>query len=228
MVLTGVHYVEHTVRCMEHSVGTVGVLDKTVLLLDALEAGPAGIGELARRTGMPRPTVHRLCVALEHHGLVAREGDDRVIGPRLKRWAGETTSFEHQLIEAAVPVLEKLRDETQESVQLFVKEGTQRRCLAGLESPHGLRTIVRVGSTLPMNVGSAGAVLRGDGDGYRQSVEEREKGVASVSAPVVVDGRVVAAVSVSGPIDRTTRSPGKLYSQAVEAAAAEISGNVSN
>ena len=45
--------------------------------------------------------------------------------------------------------------------------------------------------------------LAGAQAGWAQSVAEREPGVASVSAPVR-DGRgqVIAAVSVSGPIDR--------------------------
>ncbi|MDQ3574817.1 MAG: hypothetical protein M3404_07860, partial [Actinomycetota bacterium] len=58
--------------------------------------------------------------------------------------------------------------------------------------------------------------------GWAQSVEEREKGVASVSAPVYRDGRVVAAVSVSGPVERTTRSPGRRYAGPVTAAARRI------
>jgi DNA-binding IclR family transcriptional regulator len=45
--------------------------------------------------------------------------------------------------------------------------------------------------------------------GWAQSVAEREPGVASVSVPVR-DGRgaVVAAISVSGPVDRIGRRPG--------------------
>jgi DNA-binding IclR family transcriptional regulator len=55
------------------------------------------------------------------------------------------------------------------------------------------------------------------------SVEERERGVASVSAPVRdPDGRVIAAISVSGPIERTTREPGARYGAAVEAAARRV------
>jgi DNA-binding IclR family transcriptional regulator len=60
--------------------------------------------------------------------------------------------------------------------------------------------------------------------GWAASAGEREAGVASVSAPVFgADGRVVAAVSVSGPIDRLTRTPGKLHANAVVAAARELS-----
>ena len=45
--------------------------------------------------------------------------------------------------------------------------------------------------------------------GWAQSAAERESGVASVSAPVRDrHGDVVAAVSVSGPIDRMGRRPG--------------------
>jgi DNA-binding IclR family transcriptional regulator len=59
--------------------------------------------------------------------------------------------------------------------------------------------------------------------GWVESVEERERGVASVSAPVrSPDGAVLAAVSVSGPVGRTSRQPGKRYGEAVLAAAAAI------
>jgi DNA-binding IclR family transcriptional regulator len=54
------------------------------------------------------------------------------------------------------------------------------------------------------------------------SVEERERGVASVSAPVSAGGRIVAAVSVSGPLGRTSRQPGRRYGADVVRAAREI------
>jgi DNA-binding IclR family transcriptional regulator len=82
------------------------------------------------------------------------------------------------------------------------------------------------GVLFPLDVGSAGRVLSGEAvDGaWVESVEEREPGVASVSAPVVdADGSVVAAVSVSGPIDRLTRSPGERLGGPVVEAAVTIS-----
>jgi DNA-binding IclR family transcriptional regulator len=59
--------------------------------------------------------------------------------------------------------------------------------------------------------------------GWVESVEEREPGVASVSAGVRgPDGALIAAVSVSGPIERLSRHPGARFGAAVLAAAAAI------
>jgi DNA-binding IclR family transcriptional regulator len=60
--------------------------------------------------------------------------------------------------------------------------------------------------------------------GWAASVAEREAGVASVSAPVRGQGgKIIAAISVSGPIERLTRSPGRLHSAAVVSAGEKIS-----
>ena len=201
------------------SLSGVGVLDKAFAVVDAVEPGPLSLSGLVAVTGLSRATAHRLAVALEAHGMVRRDGDGRFcLGPRL---TGPS------LAQLARPALERLRDETGESVQLYVRRGDRRHCVASLESPHGLRTIVAVGASLPLDVGSAGKVLRGEPEvarrGWAQSVEEREPGVASVSAPVQdARGDVVAAVSVSGPIGRTTRSPGRRYAASVVAAAQAV------
>jgi DNA-binding IclR family transcriptional regulator len=101
--------------------------------------------------------------------------------------------------------------------------------VASLDSPSELRTIVPVGAVLPLDRGSAGKVLAGATTraGWVESVEEREPGVASVSAPVVgADGRVVAAISVSGPVGRTTRQPRRRYGAAVRAAADAVAAQL--
>jgi len=56
--------------------------------------------------------------------------------------------------------------------------------------------------------------------GWAQSAAEREPGVASVSAPVRDrDNVVIAAVSISGPIDRMGRRPGDRWAADLLAAA---------
>ena len=216
---------------MERSVSGVGVLDKAASILAALEGGPQPLAGLVEATGLSRATAHRLASALEEHGLVRRDGEGRfALGLRLVA-LGRAATEALPLREAARPALEALRAETGESVQLYVREGDRRVCVESLESPHGLRTIVPVGASLELGRGSAGAVLRGDGPtmrrGWTESVAEREAGVASVSAPVLdAAGAVRAAVSVSGPIERTTRAPGRRYADAVVRAARRIESSL--
>jgi DNA-binding IclR family transcriptional regulator len=64
--------------------------------------------------------------------------------------------------------------------------------------------------------------------GWAQSVGEREAGVASVSAPVRgPNNKIIAAVSISGPIERLGRQPGRLHAAAVMASAARLSEYIS-
>ena len=208
-----------------NSISGVGVVDKAVGVLAALERGPQSLADVVAATGLSRATAHRLAVALEAHGLVRRDEDGRfTLGLRL-------IGLGHAAAEAvpgwldARPALAWLQEQTGESVQLYVRDRDVRVCIESLEAPHELRTIVPVGARLPLDRGSAGRVLRdGAASGWTESVEERQAGVASVSAPVVdPSGRVVAAVSVSGPVGRTTRAPGRRYGAAVADAASRIS-----
>ena len=207
----------------------VGVLDKAVHVLRCVAERPRSLTELQAASGLPRATAHRLAVALETHGLLRRDPDGRFdLGPELAS-LGRAASHRFPLAETALPVLERLRDDTGESVQLFVREGSARRCMLSLQSPHALRWIVPEGALFPLEVGSAGRVLNGETSsvGWVESVEEREPGVASVSAPVrVPDAGVIAAISVSGPVERLTRRPGTAFGPAVLAAAGELSSVV--
>lgn len=227
---------------MDNSSG-VGVLDKAATVLSALEAGPATLAQLVAATHLARPTAHRLAVALEFHRFVTRDMQGRfILGPRLSELA--SAAGEDRLLAAAGPVLTAVRDHTGESVQLYRRQGDQRICVAAAERQMGLRDSIPVGATLTMLAGSAAQVLLAWEEpdrlhrglqgasftatilsgvrrrGWAQSVGEREPGVASVSAPVRgPNGKVLAAVSVSGPIERMGRQPGRLHAGAVVSAA---------
>lgn len=223
------------------------MLDKAATVLSALEAGPATLAQLVAATHLARPTAHRLAVALEHHRLVSRDLQGRfILGPRLAELAA--AAGEDRLLAAAGPVLTALRDHTSESAQLYRRQGDQRICVAAAERPVGLRDSIPVGAALTMSAGSAAQVLLAWEEperlhrglhgakftatvlsgvrrrGWAQSIGEREAGVASVSAPVRgPSGRVVAAVSISGPAERMTRQPGRLHAAAVVSAANRLS-----
>ena len=230
---------------MNNSSG-VGVLDKAISVLAVAESGPATLTQLVQATGLARPTTHRIAVALEHHRLLARDVQGRfVLGPRITELA--SAAGEDRLLAIAQPLLAQLRDQTGESAQLYRRQADLRVCVAAAERASGLRNTVPVGAALPMTAGSAAQILLAWEDaermhrglrgakftaatlanvrrrGWAASTAEREAGVASVSAPVRgTGGRVLAAISVSGPIERLTRSPGRLHAAAVVAVAEKI------
>jgi DNA-binding IclR family transcriptional regulator len=221
----------------------VGVLDRCVGLLDLLADGPQTLRSLTAASRLPRPTAHRLLVALEVHRLVARDASGAFrLGPRLTELAA-VAGPELDLASLAGPVLDRLHRTTGESVQLYVRSGDHRLCIAARDAGTGLRDSVPVGALLPLAAGSGGKVLLAwsaaihadtagaaadelaevRGRGWAASVAERESGVASVSAPVFRTNTLLAALCVSGPVSRLGQAPARKLSEPVTAAAAELS-----
>jgi len=201
---------------MDNSSG-VGVLDKAALVLTALESGPATLAGLVTATGLARPTAHRLAVALEHHRLVARDMQGRfVLGPRLAELSA--AAGEDRLLATAGPVLARLRDTIPVGSQLTMRAGSAAQVLLAWEDPERMHRGLQ-------NAAFSAAALSGiRRRGWAQSVGEREQGVASVSAPVrSPSGKIIAAVSVSGPLERLSRQPGRMHAPAVLAAAERLS-----
>jgi DNA-binding IclR family transcriptional regulator len=222
-------------------VSGVGVLDRSMTLLGLLSEGPRSLRSLAHDSGLPRPTAHRLLVALEAHGLVGRDADGSFrLGPRLTELALRA-GHGLDLAALAAGVLARLHDRTGESVQLYVRSGDRRLCVAARDAGTGLRDSVPVGALLPLDAGSGGKVLLAWSDdadrfpaaqpaelaavrrrGWAASVAEREPGVASVSAPVLRNGTLLGALCVSGPASRLGSSPGRHLAPPVVAAAGEL------
>lgn len=220
----------------------VGVLDKTVKILDALESGPATLGQLVNETGLARPTAHRLAIALERHRFVIRDQHGRfVLGSRFAELAA--AAGEDRLLTASGPILQTLLDRTGESAQIYRRQGDQRVCIAAVERASGLRDSIPVGALLSMEAGSAAQILLAWEDserlhqglrhakftaaklaavrkrGWAESVNEREDGVCSISAPIRnPSGQVIAAISISGPTGRMGTTPGRRYAPLVMAA----------
>ncbi len=227
------------------------MVDKTVAIMAAVAGGPRTLAELVEVTALPRATAHRLAVALEVHRLVSRDGEGRfVLGPRIGEFAA---ALPDALVAAAVPVLAWVRDECGESAQLYQRDGTDRVCIAAAERTSGLRTTVPVGARLPLTAGSGAQVLCAWAEpsslgellagseftprlladvrrrGWAHSVAQREAGVASVSAPVLDPaGGLLAAISISGPIERLGRTPGQRYAPVLVEGARRIAGTLPN
>jgi DNA-binding IclR family transcriptional regulator len=226
----------------------VGVLDRAIDVIDAVEGGARSFTAIAEETGLTKPTAHRMINALIAHGFLMHVGGvGYALGPRLLNLA-TTAMRELPLRQLARPALEQLARSTGESAQLYVRDGNRRICIDAVESDNELRTIVPVGASLPLDRGSAGKVFLAWGPpsdedvsdirqsiftarrrGWADSYGEREPGVASVSAPIFApNGQLLAAISVSGPDRRLSPMRAKRYGPAVVEAARQVEALLGN
>lgn len=138
-------------------------IDRAVTILRCFDTAhpELGISDLARRTGLSTSTTHRLLSALQDNGLVRQSRDRRyALGPLLLRLA-RVGAAPASVLDAARPVMTRLRDEVDETVGLHVLLPTRERAVIDqVESRQPLRrTYTEFGAPIPLPLGAPGKVL---------------------------------------------------------------------
>ncbi|MFI6784546.1 IclR family transcriptional regulator [Micromonospora sp. NPDC050276] len=137
------------------------VTSKVLALLDAFSpVTPAlTLSELARRTGLPLPTVHRRVAELVAWGALERGDDGRYrIGLRL--WeVGSLAPRGLGLRELALPVMEDLYEVTHENVQLAVRQDLELVFIERIAGRHAVPVLTRVGGRFALHATGVGLVL---------------------------------------------------------------------
>lgn len=143
------------------SVPGATVTSRVLALLGAFDAShrELTVSDLARRSGLPVPTAHRLVGELTAWGAVHRtEAGTYVVGKRL--WdIGLLAPVARELREVAVPFLHDLYAATLETVHLAVREDDHVLYLETLSGTRSVPVVSTVGSRLPMHATGVGKVL---------------------------------------------------------------------
>lgn len=147
----------------------IGVLNKTFDLLDVLEReGPLTLTELSHRAATNKVTVLRILANLELRGYVERDDLGRYsLGIRLLE-LGLRKSATTDLRAVAHPVLRKLRDQFDETVNLGVPSGMGILYLDILESSLGLRMAATVGARDEIHSTAIGKAIASNWNGRQQ------------------------------------------------------------
>lgn len=190
----------------------------TLLATLATRREPARLTELALATHRPKSSTLRLLTSLVTGGLLSRDPDGRFHpGPLVARLATLRHSWD-ELARRIRPELRRLARGTRESAGFSVRDGDARLLLVRVHSPESVRDHLEEGARLPLTRGAAGEVLLAfDADrrrghlkevrarGWAASFGARDRNVAAVAVPLLDrDGRLLGALSVSGPITRVT------------------------
>ena len=139
----------------------VSVTGRVLAILAAFgpERPALALSALARATGLPLSTAHRLVGELAAWGALERGADGRYrIGLRL--WeVGALAPRSTGLRERAMPFLEDLYEATRQNVQLAVRDGHEAVYVERLAHPEAARILSRVGGRLPLHATAVGHVL---------------------------------------------------------------------
>ncbi|SDN06855.1 transcriptional regulator, IclR family [Fictibacillus solisalsi] len=213
--------------------------------------------EISKKIELAKSTTTRLLATLEQNGLVQKDGNTLKyrLGKKLYFW-GQIAEKTIEIKETAKPFMEKLRDDTRETVTLYLLEGHQRVCVQRFGSKHSVQHIVKVGEQLPLWAGAGGkAILAFQDEDFiereltsvpgeqgeklinelaviRQthssySFDERGIGVSGAAAPVFnVKGEVKASIGISGPSIRFTPDIVETYQEMVKDVALEVSNEL--
>lgn len=118
------------------------------------------LAELAAALGLPKPTIVRLLAALEHEGMVARDGASNswTLGPGAIA-LGALALRTNDLRTMARPELELLAHTSGETTSLEVLMGTEVLIVEEVRVSHLLGTTAEVGTRWPAHATSTGKAL---------------------------------------------------------------------
>ncbi len=141
----------------------VDVIGRAAAVLRAV-SGQEPIGattsEVARRSGLARPTAHRLLTSLLAEGLVDRDPSGRwLLGPELYL-LGSTAASRYDVTALAQPVVRRLSLATGESAFYSARRGDETVCLLREDGSFPIRShVLHEGIRFPLGVASAGLAV---------------------------------------------------------------------
>lgn len=138
----------------------IQVLTKAVRVMDCftVDTPVLHVSQVRQRTGLPTTTCARILRSLVAENLLERDGDTYRAGLRVTAWAA-SASAGSELIALAGPMLAALRDETEETAGLQVRNGGHRITVAIEESTRPIIYRGRIGEVMTMHTGASGKVM---------------------------------------------------------------------
>jgi DNA-binding IclR family transcriptional regulator len=201
----------------------------TVLELFTPQRTEMTVAEVAKAAKLATSTAHRLLSALRERGYMRQQPSGAYsLGPRVTALAAAYAASQ-SVSRAALPHMYALRTRVNETVGLYVRSSDSRVLIERVESSHPMQVVMPRGVPMPLGVGAGGRVLASD-DAAARSIgaivtkEERVPNACGIAAAIFDHrGHVVAALDVSGPLDRFPAPAIARYKRDVIKTAAAIS-----
>lgn len=149
----------------------VNAVDTALDLLEIVSRNPGkSLADLSRLTLLNKSRTMRFLVTLENRGFVRKDSSGLYFLALRSAIIGDRAREQMNELEMLRPVLDRLRDRTQETVQYRVLDGTQTICLAAAESKLEIRVHTEIGLPRELYVGSSKSILAFGGPGLLEKI----------------------------------------------------------
>ncbi|GGE08425.1 IclR family transcriptional regulator [Marinithermofilum abyssi] len=130
------------------------------ILLCFTQEPELSLTDVARMTELNKSTVYRLLATLEEKGFLIRDAKTEKYRLGFRVW--ELSANLSQTDDPAVlflPEMERLRDQVEETVSLYIRDGMERIRIQAVESTQTIRRVAPLGARMPLSVGASSKVL---------------------------------------------------------------------
>jgi DNA-binding IclR family transcriptional regulator len=163
---------------MKEVSNSIQVIDRLAQLLDviAVHEEPVSLKVLSAETGLHPSTAFRILSSLTEHGLVERSTRGNYqLGIKLMQLGSRVRSG-IDIRTIALPLMEKLRDQLDETVNLTVRENDEVVYIERSLAKRMIRVEQVIGSRAPLHVTAVGKMMLGDqGEAACRSYAKRSK-----------------------------------------------------
>ena len=147
---------------MLKEVESVKSVERAMAILNcfSLEKPELGITELSKKLNASKSTIHRLLTSMQKQGFIIQDkvSQHYKLGFRFLHLS-EIILKNMNIRHIAFPILQTLREKTQETVSLNILSNNARICIEKAESFKDLRRFIEIGQPLPLYAGASGKVL---------------------------------------------------------------------
>lgn len=137
-------------------------VEKTLSLLDCFSSNRTELTltQLQEITGIPASTLFRLLTSLYQTGFLEYNGKTKhySLGVKLIK-LGSFASESFDVYRISKPYMQALKEETKETVTIFIRRGLSKVCIGTVESDYAVRYSAKQGEEHPLYVGASGKVL---------------------------------------------------------------------
>lgn len=165
------------------------------------ESDSMNFAEISSKLDLPTATLYRFLSTLTLCGLLDLDAKSKLytLGPSMI-YLGSVAIASVDIIKIAHPYMEKLKEETNETISLFVRRGFKKICIDKVESDHTIKYSAKIGKANYLHGGASGNVLMSG-----MSKKEIDALEASVGFPQLTQYTITDRKSIDAALEKTRR-----------------------